>query len=108
MPIAIVTGFAAFGFVGLVFLARRLFDPEKGIQVLWEGAPRHLLAIAVGLCSFIVLFALLQMLNLFESDLFSWGALLDILQLSFVLLVGGGMIVIGAAVVSCFNSNSNR
>ncbi len=108
MLIEIVTGVAAFGFVGLVFSARRLFDPEKGIQIQWEGAPRHLFALAVGLCAFIVLFALLQMLSLFESDLFSWGALLDILQRSFVLLVGGAMIVIGAVVVGRFDSNNNR
>jgi len=66
----------------------------------WEGAPRHFSAVAVGLCAFIVLFALLQMLDLFESDLFSWGELLDILQLSFVLLVGGGMIIAGALIFS--------
>jgi hypothetical protein len=98
MPISVITSVAAFGFVGLVFLARRLFDAEKGIQVRWEGAPRHLCAIAGGLCAFIVLFALLQMLDLFESDLFSWGKLLDILQISFVLLVGGGTIIAGALI----------
>lgn len=100
MPFTIITVVAACGFVGLFFFTLRLFDAKKGIQVRWEGARRHLFAIAVGLCAFVVLFALLQMLYLFESDLFSWRALLDIMQLSFVLLVGGAVIIAGAVIFS--------
>lgn len=105
MPIEIVTIVAFCSFVGLIFFGRRLFDSRKGIQVRWEGAPKHLFAVGIGLFAFVILFALMLMLNLFESELFSWAALLDILQLSFVLLVGGWMIVLGVVMVSRVDSS---
>lgn len=104
MPIEIVTIVAFCGFVGLIFFGRRLFDSKRGVQAQWEGAPKHLFAVGIGLFAFVVLFALMLMLDLFESELFSWAALLDILQLSFVLLVGGWMIVLGALMVSRVDS----
>jgi hypothetical protein len=96
----IVTLVTFCGLLSLIFLANRIFDSETGIQRRWEGAARHLFALAIGLCAFIILFALLQLLALFEGDHFTWIALGQILQVSFILLVAGGMIIGGAVMLS--------
>jgi hypothetical protein len=96
----IVTFVACCGLVSLIFLFKRIFDSQTGIQRQWDGAPRHLFALATGLCGIILFFALLQLLDLFEGERFTWSALVHILQVSFILLVGGGMIIAGALMLS--------
>lgn len=88
------------GFLILLVSVRRLFNSENGIQNRWVGAGRHAIAVAVALSAFVVLFTLLQLLHLFESGLFSLSAFLGILQVSFVLLVGGGLVIAAALVLA--------
>jgi hypothetical protein len=97
---ALITSFSVAGSVILLLSTRHLFDSEKGIQNRWEGAVRHSIAVAVALCAIVVLFTLLQLLDLFERDFFSLYAFLDILQLSFALLVSGGMVILTVMVVA--------
>ena len=88
------TIFFIIGFAVLVMLIRRLFDSEKGIQKSWEGATRHLCALAAALIGMVVLFTLLQLLDLFEGDLFTLAGFLSILQVSFILSVGIALVIV--------------
>ena len=99
MSSVLLTSFSIAGFVILAVSIRQLFDPKRGIQKRWEGAVRHTVAIAIALCALVVLFTLLQLLDLFESNLYSLDGFFDILQFSLALLVGGGMIVAVALVI---------
>ncbi len=100
MPGVLITSFSIAGSVILLLSTRHLFNSENGIQNRWEGAVRHTIAVVVALCAIVVLFTLLQLLDLFERDLFSLYAFLDILQFSFALLVSGAMVILIAMVVA--------
>jgi hypothetical protein len=97
---ALITSFFIAGFVILVWSIMHLFNAENGIQTRWRGAIRHSVAVAVALCAFVVLFTLLQLLHLFERDLFSLSAFLGILHVSSVLLVSGGVVILGALILA--------
>lgn len=101
MP-ALVTIFVFCGSVCLIIAIRHLLVSREEIHRLWEGAPRHVFALGVGLCAFVVLFSMLQLLDLFERDLFSWSAFFHRLQTSFVLLISGGTIVVAALMLGKF------
>ena len=100
MPGALITSFSIAGFVILLLSTRHLFNTKNGIQTRWGGAVRHSVAVAVALCAFVVLFTLLQLLDLFERDFFSLSAFLGILQFSFVLLVSGGLVILTALILA--------
>jgi hypothetical protein len=100
MPGALLTSFSIAGLVILLLSTRHLFHSENGIQNKWEGAVRHAVAIAVALSAIVVLFTLLQLLDLFERDRFSLSALLGILQFSFALFVSGAMVILTAIIVA--------
>ena len=94
MQNAFITIFSIVGFVLLLVLTKYLFNSGKGIQNRWEGAIHHAIALAVALCAFVVLIALLQLLDLFERELFSFSAFIGILQSSFLILVGSGLVIL--------------
>ena len=100
MPGALITSFSIAGFVILLVSTRHFFDAKNGIQTRWDGAVRHCVAVAVALCAFVVLFTLLQLLDLFERDLFSLSAFLSILQFSFVLLVSTAVVILTALILA--------
>jgi hypothetical protein len=93
MQNAFLTIFFIAGFLILLVSIKHLFDSEKGIQNRWRGAIHHTIAVAVALCALVVLIALLQLLDLFEREPFSFSAFLDILQFSFVILVSIGLVI---------------
>ena len=86
--------------IGFTFLIRRLYKLRKKILSRWESAFRHIVAVLAGLCAFVSLFGLLQLLNLLERDAFSWVALFNTFQVSLALLIGGGIIVAASLVLS--------
>jgi hypothetical protein len=85
--------------VAEILWVKPLFDRQKGMRTRWEPAVRHFLAAVVGLFAFVFLFGILQVLDLFERQYFSWRSLLDILQVSLIVLAIGGMAAIGSVAI---------
>jgi len=79
--------------IGLIIYIIVLVRRRKNLQVRWNGAVRHIVALILGWVSFATLSALLVMLDLFESKKFSLVTFADSLFIPLIIFIAGMVIL---------------
>lgn len=79
--------------VGLIIYIIAFVGRRKNIQARWNGAFRHIVALILGWVSFATLSALLVLLDLFESNKFSFVTFADSLLAPLVIFIAGMVVL---------------
>ena len=79
--------------VGLIIYIIAYVQRRKKIQARWNGAFRHIVALILGWISFATLSVLLVLLDLFESNKFSFVTFADSLLAPLVIFIAGMVVL---------------